>query len=97
MVASATQTLCCDIQEKSHRFLHRPSIGPIQISFDEYKLAAMLRAKTRLELAVGKERQISLFPLCPLCECLPLAGVPSNPAPNSTLQHCYTTFIMLIS
>ena len=23
-----------------------------------------------------------LFPLCPLCECLPLAGFPSTPAPN---------------
>ena len=27
--------------------------------------------------------------LCPLCECLLLAGIPSTPAPNSTLQHCY--------
>jgi hypothetical protein len=42
-------------------------------------------------------RFLCLFPLCPLCECLPLAGFPSIPAPNSTLQHCYTTFIMLIS
>ena len=95
MVASVTQKLCC--KKNPHRFSHHPSIGPIQISFDEYKLAAMLRAKTGLELAVGKERQISLFPLCPLCECLPLAGVPSTPAPNLTLQHCYITFIMLIS
>jgi len=29
--------------------------------------------------------------------CLPLAGVPSTPSPNLTLQHCYITFIMLIS
>ena len=28
VVASATQKLCCDIQGKPHRFLHRPSIGP---------------------------------------------------------------------
>ena len=24
-----------------------------------------------------------------MCECLLLAGIPSTPAPNSTLQHCY--------
>jgi hypothetical protein len=35
--------------------------------------------------------------MCPLCECLPLASFPSTPVPNSTLQHCYTTYIMLIS
>ena len=32
-----------------------------------------------------------------MCECLPLASVPSIPAPNLTLQHWYITFIMLIS
>jgi len=31
VVASATQKLCCDAQGKPHRFLLRPSIGPIQI------------------------------------------------------------------
>jgi hypothetical protein len=31
--------------------------------------------------------------LCPLCECLPLAGITSNPAPTPTLQHCYAPFI----
>jgi len=39
----------------------------------------------------------SIFPPFPLCECLPLASIPSTPAPNSTLHHCYITFIMLLS
>jgi hypothetical protein len=30
--------------------------------------------------------------MCPLCDCLPLAGVPSTPAPNLTLQHCYNIY-----
>ena len=46
---------------------------------------------------VWSGRFFGLIPLCPLCECLPLAGIPSTPAPNSTLQHCYIKFIMLIS
>jgi hypothetical protein len=59
-----------------------------------------LKAKTGGKIAADVERQIfypCLFPLCPLCVCLPLASFPSTPAPNSTMQHCYTTFIMLIS
>jgi hypothetical protein len=43
------------------------------------------------------EQQIYVFFPCPLCECLPFADIPSTPAPNSTLQHCYIAFIMLIS
>jgi hypothetical protein len=65
-----------------------------------YNLAATLRAKTGLELAAGMEQHIfllCLFPLCPLCECLPLAGIPSIPAPNLTLQQCHITLKMLIS
>ena len=51
------------------------------------------RAETRSRYGAT---DFCLFPLCPLCECLPLAGFPSTPVPNSTLQHCYTTFIMPI-
>ena len=52
------------------------------------------RAETRSRYGAT---DLSVFPSCPLRECLPLACFPSTPAPNSTLQHCYTTFIMLLS
>ena len=52
------------------------------------------RANTRSRFGVA---EICLFPLCPLCECLLLAGIPSTPALNSTLQHCYMTFKTLVS
>jgi hypothetical protein len=64
---------------------------------NSYKLPTTLRAKTGRKLEAGMERQIFLFFPCPLCECLPLAGIPSTPAPISTLQYCYVTYIMLIS
>ena len=42
----------------------RPPIDPFKFCRSQNNLLATLRAKTGLKLAVGKERQISLFPLC---------------------------------
>jgi hypothetical protein len=50
------------------------------------------RAETRKQ---AWSDNFCLFPLCPFCECLPLADISSTPVPNATLQHCYMTFIGL--
>jgi hypothetical protein len=58
----------------------------------------LVRAKTRLELKAGLELQVyCLSSLFPLCECLPLAGIPSTSATNSTLQHYFMSSILLMS
>jgi hypothetical protein len=75
-----------------------PPIDPIKICRSHIIWPQLWEQKPGWNLQqVWSDRFICLFPLCPLCECLPLAGIPSTPAPNFILQHCYTTIIMLIS
>ena len=63
-----------------------------------YFNSVTLVSKTGLKPAAGMERQnICRFPLCPLCECLPLAGISSTPAPNSTSSiviYIYNAYIL---
>jgi len=75
-----------------------PPIGHITNLYWAIINPATLVTKNGQKLEAGMELQIfCLLPECFLCECLLLAIIPSTPVPNSTLQHCYMTFVMLIS
>jgi hypothetical protein len=67
--------------------------------FDAYKFPATLRGKNWMKSKqVWCDRFFCLFPLCPLCECLPLAGISQYPCPKfdiaALLYDIYNAYIL---
>jgi len=82
-----------------HQNLTRPPIGPMEIFNIIYLLYRTSESKNQAETRsrYGETAVSAFFPCVP---CVSTSHSPASPvplAPNSTLQHFYTTFIMLNS